>query len=91
MKKNFRKRKCITLFLSPPFSLSQERETKDLNINDITIYIRPAMPTFEECQKIINPQGLPLGALSQSERVFLEFCQYWDFYPEEIKQVVKSW
>jgi len=49
------------------------------------------MPSYEECNKLINPQGLPLGALSQSERIFLEFCQYWDTYPEEIKEAVKSW
>jgi len=49
------------------------------------------MPTFEECNKLINPQGLPLGALSKSERVFLEFCQLFDYYPEELKKVVKSW
>jgi hypothetical protein len=49
------------------------------------------MPTFEECNKLINPQGLPLGALSHSEKIFLEFCEYFDTYPEEIKQVVKSW
>jgi len=49
------------------------------------------MPKYEECLQLVNPQGLPLGALSQSERVFLEFCQYWDFYDEKLKQVVKSW
>ncbi|CAJ31627.1 hypothetical protein AFV7_gp08 [Betalipothrixvirus pezzuloense] len=49
------------------------------------------MPSFEECEKIINPQGLPLEALSSSEKVFLEFCQLWDTYPEEIKEVVRKW
>jgi hypothetical protein len=49
------------------------------------------MPAYEECQKIINPQGLPLEALSQSEKVFLEFCEYFDTYPEEVKEVVKKW
>ncbi len=78
-------------FLSPPFSLSQVHRTKDLNINDRTIFIRTAMPTFEECNKLINPQGLPLGALSQSEKVFLEFCQYWDFYDERLKEAVRKW
>jgi len=65
--------------------------TKSLNINDSTISDRADMPSYEECIQIINPQGLPLGALSQSERIFLEFCQYWDSYPEEIKEVVRKW
>jgi len=49
------------------------------------------MPSFEECQKLVNPQGIPLEGLSHSERIFLEFCTYWDSYPNELKQVVKSW
>jgi len=49
------------------------------------------MPSFEECQKIINPQGLPLEALSKSERIFLDFCEYFDTYPQKIKEVVRSW
>jgi len=49
------------------------------------------MPSFEECQKIVNPQGLDPEALSHSERIFLEFCQYWDSYPEELKEVVRKW
>jgi len=49
------------------------------------------MPSYDECIRIINAQGVTLEALSQSERVFLEFCQYWNTYPEEIKKVVKSW
>jgi len=49
------------------------------------------MPTYEECIQIINPQGLPLEGLSHSEKIFLEFCEYWDYYPEELKKVVKSW
>ena len=67
------------------------RKQKDLNINDITIYDRANMPSYEECLKIVNPQGIPLEGLSQSEKVFLEFCQYWDSYPEEIKEVVRKW
>jgi len=68
-----------------------QRKTKNLKINSITIYSRPNMPSYEECMQIINPQGLPLGALSKSEKIFLEFCQYWDFYPQEIKEAVKLW
>ena len=49
------------------------------------------MPSYEECNKLINPQGLPLEGLSSSERVFLEFCELWDSYPEELKEVVKTW
>ena len=49
------------------------------------------MPSYEECNKIINPQGLDPEALSHSEKVFLEFCELWDSYPKELKQVVKSW
>jgi len=49
------------------------------------------MPSFEECQKIINPQGLSPEALSHSEKIFLEFCEYWDFFPQEIKEMVKKW
>ncbi|CAJ31503.1 conserved hypothetical protein [Betalipothrixvirus acidiani] len=49
------------------------------------------MPSFEECEKIVNPQGLPLEALSHTEKVFLEFCQYWDTYPQELKEVVRKW
>jgi len=67
------------------------RKQKGLNINDRTILIRPKMPTYEECLKIVNPQGIPLEGLSYSERVFLEFCTYWDSYPNELKQVVKQW
>jgi len=49
------------------------------------------MPSYEECNKIINPQGLDPEGLSYSEKVFLEFCTYWDSYPNELKQVVKQW
>jgi hypothetical protein len=49
------------------------------------------MPKFEECMNIINPQGLPPEVLSDSEKVFLDFCEYWDTYPQKIKEVVKSW
>jgi hypothetical protein len=49
------------------------------------------MPSYEECLKLANPQGLPLEALSKSEKIFLEFCQYWDFFPQEIKEAVKRW
>jgi len=49
------------------------------------------MPKYEECMSLINPQGLPLEALSKSERIFLEFCEYFDTYPEEIKQVTRKW
>ena len=49
------------------------------------------MPKFEECLKIINPQGLSLEALSQSERIFLDFCERYESYSKEIKEVVKSW
>jgi hypothetical protein len=66
-------------------------KTKGLNINDSTIFDRVTMPRYEECLQLVNPQGLPLGALSQSERIFLEFCQYWDSYPQEIKEVIKKW
>ena len=69
----------------------RQRGQKDLNINDVTIYIRPDMPTFEECIKLINPQGLPLEALSYSEKVFLEFCEMYESYPNELKEVVRKW
>jgi len=49
------------------------------------------MPRYEECMSLINPQGLPLEALSQSERIFLEFCEFWDSYPEQLKEVVRKW
>ncbi|ACB37249.1 hypothetical protein AFV9_gp15 [Betalipothrixvirus uzonense] len=49
------------------------------------------MPKFEECNQIVNPEGLPLEALSHSEKIFLEFCQLYESYPEEIKQVIKTW
>jgi len=49
------------------------------------------MPKYEECMNLINPQGLPLEALSYSEKIFLEFCEYWDTYTQELKKVVKSW
>lgn len=49
------------------------------------------MPSYEECMRIINPQGLPLEALSQSERIFLEFCERYDSYPNELKEVIKTW
>jgi len=49
------------------------------------------MPKYEECLKIVNPQGVPLEALSPSEKVFLEFCTYWDTYPESLKEVVRKW
>jgi len=66
-------------------------KAKDLNINDRTILLRTNMPSYEKCLQLINPQGLPLEALSYSEKVFLEFCQYWETYPENLKEVVKSW
>ncbi|AOS58366.1 conserved lipothrixviral protein [Sulfolobus islandicus filamentous virus 2] len=68
-----------------------QRIQKNLNINCATIYDRTKMPAFDECQKIVNPQGLPLEALSQSERIFLEFCELYDSYPEEIKEAIKQW
>jgi len=49
------------------------------------------MPNYEECMRIINPQGLPLEALSHSEKIFLDFCEYWDGYSQELKEVVKKW
>jgi len=49
------------------------------------------MPKFEECMNIINPQGLPPEVLSHTEKIFLEFCEYWDTYNDELKKVVKSW
>jgi len=49
------------------------------------------MPTYEECLKLVNPQGLPLEALSESEKVFLNFCELWDSYPNELKEVVRKW
>jgi len=49
------------------------------------------MPTYNECMKLINPQGLPLEALSHSEKVFLEFCERYDSYPEELKEAVRKW
>ena len=49
------------------------------------------MPTFEECNKIINPQGLPLEGLSYSEKVFLDFCTLYEKYDQKIKEVVKKW
>jgi len=72
-------------------SKKRRRKQKDLNINDSTISTRAKMPKYEECQKLVNPQGLPLEVLSQSERIFLEFCERYDSYPEELKQVVKQW
>jgi len=50
-----------------------------------------SMPKYEECVSLINPQGLPPEVLSDSEKVFLDFCEYWDTYPQKIKEVVKSW
>jgi len=49
------------------------------------------MPKFEECLQVINPQGLPLEVLSDSEKVFLDFCERYESYPQKIKEVVKSW
>lgn len=49
------------------------------------------MPSYEYCEKLVNPQGLPLEALSHSEKVFLEFCQIFESYPEELKEVVRKW
>jgi len=49
------------------------------------------MPRFEECLQVINPQGLPLEVLSDSEKIFLDFCERYDTYDEKIKKVVKSW
>ena len=64
---------------------------KSLNINSITISDRAGMPKYEECMQIINPQGLPLGALSYTEKLFLEFCQYWDSFPQTLKEAVRKW
>jgi len=49
------------------------------------------MPKYEECVKLVNPQGLPIENLSRSEKIFLDFCEYWDTYSKEIKEVVKKW
>jgi len=49
------------------------------------------MPKYEECLQVINPQGLPLEVLSDSEKVFLDFCERYESYPQELKKVVKSW
>ena len=49
------------------------------------------MPTYEECMRIINPLGIPPEALSYTEKIFLQFCEFWDSYPEELKKVVKRW
>jgi hypothetical protein len=49
------------------------------------------MPKYEECLGIINPQGLPLEVLSDSEKVFLDFCERYESYPQELKKVIKSW
>jgi hypothetical protein len=49
------------------------------------------MPKFEECMRVINPQGLPLEALSYSEKIFLEFCEHFETYPQELKEVVRQW
>jgi hypothetical protein len=49
------------------------------------------MPKYEECVSLINPQGLPLEALSDSEKAFLEFCERYESYPQKIKEMVKSW
>jgi hypothetical protein len=49
------------------------------------------MPKYEECMSLINPQGLPLEVLSHTEKIFLEFCEYFDTYNDELKKVVKSW
>jgi len=49
------------------------------------------MPKYEECMKIINPQGLPLEALSSSEKFFLYFCERYESYPDDVKKVVKLW
>jgi len=68
-----------------------QRKTKNLKINDRTIYDSEIMPSYEECMKIINPQGLDPEALSHSEKIFLEFCQYFETYPENIKNEVRKW
>jgi len=49
------------------------------------------MPRYEECNKLVNPQGLPIENLSRSERIFLDFCEIFDSYTEELKEVVKKW
>jgi hypothetical protein len=49
------------------------------------------MPKYEECVKLVNPQGLPINMLSYTEKLFLEFCEYFDGYPEKIKEAVRSW
>jgi len=49
------------------------------------------MPKFEECVSLINPQGLPLEVLSHTEKIFLEFCEYFDTYPQKIKEAVRTW
>jgi len=49
------------------------------------------MPSYEECLKLVNPQGLDPEGLSHSEKVFLEFCELWDSYPENLKEAVKQW
>jgi len=67
------------------------KKRKSLNINDRTISIRAKMPKYEECIRLVNPQGLDPEALSYSEKIFLEFCEYWDTYPNELKEVVRKW
>jgi len=49
------------------------------------------MPTYEECIQLVNPQGLNPEALSHTEKLFLEFCQYWDSFPQNLKEVVRKW
>jgi len=49
------------------------------------------MPSYEECLKLVNPQGLDPEGLSHSEKVFLEFCELFDSYSEELKEAIRKW
>jgi hypothetical protein len=49
------------------------------------------MPTYEECMNIINPLRVPEEALSYTEKIFLQFCEFWDSYPQKLKEAVKKW
>jgi hypothetical protein len=49
------------------------------------------MPSYEECLKLVNPQGLPLEGLSYSEKVFLDFCTLYEKYDQKIKEAIKTW
>jgi hypothetical protein len=46
------------------------------------------MPKYEECVKLVNPQGLPIHMLSYTEKLFLEFCEYFDGYPEKLRRLL---